>query len=296
VLSWLWTCALCWDTTRACIYERPDMSGKLHQAVEKLGRLPVILPWRRRKFSQRFQDGHAVGCCLGIFQNWEQAASAAPETRPLGYDHVAGSLMYRDRLVTIYPSDYPMMLWLQKALFEGVRKVFDLGGHIGLSYYAYQKVLQLPADLSWVVHDVPAVMQAGRQEAVQLDPMHRLSFSDDFLDAAQADLLFTSGCLQYLQETLAQRLGALPRRPQWVLVNLLPLHEEHEFWTVQSIGTAFCPYRIQQAHTFFADMSHLGYQPLDTWENLEKSCWIAFDPEHSLDRYHGVAFQLNAAS
>lgn len=268
------------------------MSGKLHDAVDTLGRLPGILAWRRHQFAQRFQQGRAIGCCRGVYETYTQAASAAPTTRPLGYDHPAGAAMYRDRAVTLYPSDYPMMLWLRNAIDQGARKVFDLGGHIGLSYYAYQKVLQLAGDVSWVVHDVPAVMQAGRQEAMQRDPTQRLNFADSFQEAAQADLLFTSGCLQYLQDTLAQRLAALPRRPPWVLVNLLPLHPRFAFWTVQSIGTAFCAYRIQQTHTFFADMKQLGYEPLDTWENLEKDCWVAFEPEHSLDRYYGVAFKL----
>ena len=268
------------------------MSGKLHQLVDQLGRLPGILHWRRRKFSKRFAQGRAVGCCMGVFQSWAQAVHAVPNTRPVGYDHPAGAAMYRDRAATVFPSDYPMMLWLQKAMDQGVRKVFDLGGHIGLSYYSYQKILQLPSDVSWVVHDVPAVLLAGRTEALQRDPAHRLTFAEQFADAAQADLLFTSGCLQYLQETLAQRLATLPRKPPWVLVNLLPLHERFEFWTVQSIGTAFCAYRIQHTPTFFADMKQLGYQCLDTWENLEKDCWVAFDPEHSLDRYYGVAFKL----
>lgn len=269
------------------------MSATLHQIADSLGRMPGILPWRQRRFSQSFEDGRFVGCCSGIFRTWEQAVSAAPETSPLGYDHAAGSEMYRDRLASIYPSDYPMMLWLQKTLSEGVRNVFDLGGHIGVSYYAYQQVLEFPTNLSWVVHDVPAVMDAGRSEASRLDPLHRLKFADSFLLAAQSDLLFTSGCLQYLRETLAQRLRTLPKLPQWVLVNLLPLHEKYEFWTVQSIGTAFCAYRIQQFQTFFADMAQIGYRPLDIWDNLEKDCWIAFEPEHSLDRYKGVAFKLN---
>ena len=181
------------------------MSGKLHYVLDKLGDLPGILSWRRRKFYQRFQQGYAKGCFWGVFQTYAQAVSAAPTTRPLGYDHPAGAAMYRDR-ITIYPSDYPMMLWLQKALEKGVRKVFDLGGHIGLSYYAYQKILQFPVDVSWIVHDVPAVMQAGRQEAAQRDSMQRLSYADNFQDASQADLLFTSGCLQ----VFARNTGPAP--------------------------------------------------------------------------------------
>lgn len=269
------------------------IKGRLHRAVDRLGRLPGLLQWRRRQFSKVFEAGHAIGCCLGVFASHAQATSACPTTRPLGYDHAAGAGMYRDRTHTVYPSDYPMMFWLQTALADGVRKVFDLGGHVGVAYYAYQKHLSFPADLSWSVHDVPTVMAAGRQEALQRDPTDRLVFVDHFEAADDADLLFTSGCLQYLPDTLAQRLAPLHQRPRWVLVNLLPLHPRHDYWTVQSIGTAYCPYHIQQTEAFFSAMEQLGYSRVDAWENLEKDCWIAFEPQHSLDRYFGAAFKLN---
>jgi len=200
--------------------------------------------------------------------------------------------MYRDRLTRIHPSDYPVMLWLQKAFAEGARVIFDLGGHVGVAYYAYQQVLSFPSEISWRIYDVPAVMAAGRQEALERDPAHRLTFTDRFETAAEADVLFTSGCLQYLEQTLAELIAPLRRRPRWVLVNLLPLHEQSAYWTVQSIGTAFCPYRIQHSQTFFRDLERLGYRVLDRWENLEKECWVAFDAEHSLDRYHGAALKL----
>ncbi len=132
-----------------------------------------------------------------------------------------------------------------------------------------------------------------RYLAGMMDKRSAISFSDGFAGAAQADLLFTSGCLQYLEQSLAEKLAELPSRPAWLLVNLLPLHEKHDFWTVQNIETAFCPYRIQQKKAFFEALNKLGYRTLDTWENPEKSCEVAFDPEHSLDRYYGAAFRLN---
>jgi len=90
----------------------------------------------------------------------------------------------------------------------------------------------------------------------------------------------------------AQRISSLRRRPRWLLVNLLPLHERSAYWTVQSIGTAFCPYRIQRSQEFFTELERLGYQVEDKWENLEKKCWIAFEPDYSLDRYYGAALKL----
>ncbi|HEX3139893.1 MAG TPA: methyltransferase, TIGR04325 family [Rhizobacter sp.] len=254
--------------------------------------MPGLAQWRQSRFNRSFEAGQAIGTCRGVFDTLAQAAAAAPTTRPLGYDNNDAAAMYRDRLSRVYPSDYAMMLWLQNAFADGVRSVFDLGGHIGLAYYAYQRVVAFPQDVSWQVNDVPAVLASGREEALVRDPSRRLTFNENFEAAADADLLFTAGCLQYLEESLAQRIAALPRRPRWVLVNLLPLHEQLSFWTVQSIGAAFCPYRIQQKAGFFSDMEKLGYRSLDTWENLDKSCWVAFRPEHTLDRYYGAAFRL----
>lgn len=272
------------------------MGQHLSKARSFIGDLPGIRHWRHERFRNRFENGQAVGTCRGVFDSYEAAAAAAPASRPLGYDHDDAAGMYHDRIGQIYPSDYPMMFWLQRALDLGARRVFDLGGHIGLSYYSYATRMALPEDLSWQVCDVPAVVDSGRREAAARDGSGRLRFTADFAEAAQADVLFTAGCLQYLQETLAQRVASLPRQPEWLLVNLLPLHPARGYWTVQSIGTAYCPYRIQHDDGFFQDILRLGYRRLDRWENLEKSCWVAFDDLHSLDRYHGAAFRLDPAS
>jgi putative methyltransferase (TIGR04325 family) len=268
------------------------MAGRLVNALDRIAQLPGIDQWRRARFDDAFVSGRAVGCCRGVFESYEQAATAAPTTRPIGYDHVEAAGMYHDRLDRVYPSDYPMMLWLQKTFADGARSVLDLGGHIGIGYYAYQRLVSFPDDVAWRVHDVPAVMEAGRREALTRDPSSRLGFADRFEAASDADVLFTAGCLQYLPQSLAERLAGLERRPRWLLVNLLPLHEKLSYWTVQSIGTAYCPYRIQHARGFFSDLERLGYRLEDTWENPDKECWVAFEPARSLDRYHGAALRL----
>jgi hypothetical protein len=138
------------------------MAGTLVNAISQIGSLPGILQWRRARFNKAFVTGKAIGCCRGVFDTRDQAEAEAPRTGPLGYDHVEAAEMYRDRLERVYPSDYAMMLWLQKAFNEGARKVLDLGGHIGIAYYAYQRLIPFPPDVSWRVHDVPAVMESGR--------------------------------------------------------------------------------------------------------------------------------------
>ena len=268
------------------------VAAEIQKAVDSIANLPGMRQIRTRRFDQAFAAGRRVGCCRGVFETSSEAARAAPQTRPLGYDNTDAAEMYRERLSRVYPSDYPMMLWLGHAFASGARTVYDLGGHVGIAYYAYQRIIAFPEDLSWTVHDVPVVLESGRREALQRDPKRRLHFSDRADAASGADVLFTAGCLQYLEETLAQRLAALAEKPLWVFVNLLPLHERRAYWTVQSIGSAFCPYRIQQTKAFFAELEALGYEALDTWENPDKSCWIAFEPEYSLDRYYGAALRL----
>jgi len=269
------------------------MSGAAQLWLERIVGLPGFLQLRKIRFDRAFDAGRAVGCCRGLFATYGDAAVAAPKSRPLGYNHADAANMYRDRLSRVYPSDYPMMLWLQKAFAAGARDIFDLGGHIGLKYYAYRRLVEFPDDLSWRVYDVPAVLAKGRQEALKLDHARRLTFTDRGETAAEADVLFTAGCLQYLEETLAQRVASLRQRPRWLLVNVVPLHERFSFWTVQCIGTAFCPYRIQRMQTFFSELEQLGYRVLDIWENPDTECWIAFEPKYSLDHYSGAALRLD---
>lgn len=268
------------------------MLDQINSVLNRVFMLPGIAHWRKHRFDKAFSHGTYGGHCRGVFQSHEQAARAAPPTLPLGYDNPSAASMYRDRLDRIFPSDYPAMLWLQKAFADNVRHVFDLGGHVGVGYYAYQKHMTYPEGLTWRVCDVPAVVTAGQALASERDGRGALKFTAQFGDAESADLLFSSGCLQYLPETLAERLATLSKRPRWILINLIPLHEDHAFWTVQSIGQAFCPYRIQNTKSFFASLEALGYGVLDVWENLEKRCDVAFEPGHSLDRYYGAALYL----
>jgi putative methyltransferase (TIGR04325 family) len=269
------------------------MRTRLHDMLDGALELPLIGDLRRKRFDAAFAAGQFAGRCRGVFETHAECLAAVPQSLPTGYDNEAMSGMYRDRLARIYPGDYPVLLWLAKAFAAGATRVFDLGGHVGVGYYAYRAYIDFPADLSWQVHDVPAVMEAGRSLARERDTWKQLDFVDAAEAAADADVLFTSGCIQYLEETLAERIAKLPRRPRWVIVNLLPLHATQAYWTVQSTGKAFCPYRIQKTDVFLGELAKLGYRQLDLWENAEKRCTIAFAPQRSLDRYYGVALRLD---
>jgi putative methyltransferase (TIGR04325 family) len=253
---------------------------------------PVIGRLRARRFERFFKTGAMSGICRGVYATRDEAGASAPRTMPLGYDHPAAGDLYRERLEQVYPGDYPMMHWLAEAFAAGVTRVFDLGGHVGVSYYSYQRYLKYPDGLRWELFDVPAVAARGRALAAERDARGALSFVDDLGRIAEAELLFTSGCLQYLEESLPELLARQATLPPRVLMNLIPLHPEFDFWTVQSIDHAFCPYHLQRDAPFFTAMERLGYRLVDRWINAEKRCVVKFRPEHSVQGYVGAAFRL----
>lgn len=266
----------------------------LHRAVDGLSRWPLVGGWLRARYDRRFEANRDANLFRGVFDTFEAAQASAPAGLPLGYDNPASAAMYVDRTRRTYPTDYPVMFWLQKLFAGGATDVFDLGGHIGVSYYAYRRHLDYPAALRWRVHDVPAVMEEGRRFAQERDAERRLGFCERFEACDGADVLIALGSLQYLPETLAERLSRLRAPPRHLLLNLTPLHERHSYFTLQSVGTAFCPYRVTAIGEFLKSFDALGYAMVDSWENPDKKCEIPFHPEHSLERYHGFHFRRAA--
>jgi len=264
---------------------------RAHRALDQLAAHRAIEPILRRRYDRRFENNPGSNLFRGVFDTFDAAARSAPANRPLGYDNEPSAGLYGDRARRIHATDYPILFWLQQLFAQGRTRVLDLGGHIGVSFYAYRKVLAYPPGLHWAVHDVPAVMAHGREIALRDDPGRALSFSDSFADAADAHVLLAMGSLQYLPDTLAERLAALPALPAHLLINLTPLHDTQAYFTLQSIGTAYCPYRIGGVPAFLQEIGALGYDLLDQWDNPDKKCEIPFHPGHSLERYYGFHFR-----
>jgi len=274
-----------------------DVRTKLRRIAIEAGQLPglrlVAQPIYRRMFQRPFQpEAHYYG----IYDSYAQALADAPPTFPTTYDVQASGRMYRSHLDQIRVSDYPALYWLAKLLRAGSHEVFDLGGHIGLSYYAFRRYLDYPANLRWRVHDVPAVVSAGREWATDHDPEGRLDFSDSRHDADAASILFTSGALQYLDYTLPELLGELDQPPVHVLVNTVPMHPSHGYFTLQNIGFAICPYRVSALGEFIAGMEALGYEIVDLWQSFERHLEVPFAADCDIDNYHGFYFRRNPDS
>lgn len=177
-----------------------------------------------------------------------------------------------------------------------MRTVLDVGGSVGIKYFAFSSLLPFPVDLQWMVLDVPAVVERGRQFASERQAERNLSLTTDLSEGEGVDVLLASGVLQYLPQTLAQLLAGLKRPPKRVVVNTTPIHPDTSFITLNSIGTAFCPYRVQAHGTFVREVSEVGYRLRDNWQNPGKSMWIPFERGLDLDSYSGFCFDRTLPS
>lgn len=273
-----------------------SLGAKLRAIGDAAAELPglrrLAMPLYRRRFQRPFGDDNNY---YGVYPTFAdaQAAARALATRhlPPTYDTEAAGRMYRDQLARIRVSDYPPVYWLSRLLAAGCRRVFDLGGNIGVSYYGFGHYLDYPADLRWQVHDVPAVMAAGRKWAAQHDPQQRIAFADSPDHADGADVLLSTGALQYLDYTLPQLLQRLPQPPPHVLVNLTPVHPSRGYFTLQNLTFAICPYRVMARPELVAGMESLGYRIVDEWNSRERGLKVPFEPSCTIDNYSGFHFR-----
>lgn len=274
------------------------IAGNFRRIVKEIAELPGLRTFARPLYRRVFRRPYgSSNTYYGVYETYAQAKAAADALRslPSTYDTEAAGRMYRGRIEVLTVSDYPLAYWLWRLFEQGQRRVFDLGGHIGVSYYGFQRYIDYPVDMRWLVHDVPSVMEAGRGWAVEHDPARRLAFADAREDADGQDLLLSAGALQYLDYTLPELLRRLSQPPRHVLVNLTPMHPDRSYFTLQNLGIAICPYRIMARPAFIQEMEALGYRIHDRWESPERTVRIPFAPAYGVDRYYGFYFLLEDA-
>jgi putative methyltransferase (TIGR04325 family) len=262
--------------------------------------------WRRaraeREYLRRF-SGDCWGCFWGVFTTLDAATRSAPSTKPVGYDHPQLAAEYRamleqenwehsGRLLSSY--DYPVLFWLRTLIDqEMIQSIFDLGGNVGVHFYAYGSLLDLPASIQWTICDLPAIVEAGRQIAAQRNV--RLGFTDSITDIDNSDVFLASGSVQYLED-LAALLRAVRQRPRHLLINRLPLYDGERFVTLQNGGSVFYPQHVFNRQQFLGSIDELGYELVDDWEDHVDTCVVPFHPEQSIPSYRGLYLRVSEQS
>ncbi len=224
----------------------------------------------------------------GIYPDFESASRDIPSTRLIGYDNEASALRLAHDRFRIFPFDYPVMLWLQKLLPE-CRLVFDLGGNVGTSYFGYQKYLQYPENLTWLVCEVAAVAALGAKVASEASAT-QLRFTTDLTELPKADVLLAAGSLHFIPRPF-ELLRSAPSLPRHILVNKVPAYDLPSGVTLENMGSAFNPYHLFNRAEFVGQFQSLGYEIADEWRSPDISCEIPFYPEHSVRGYGGFYFR-----
>lgn len=263
--------------------------GVIDKVAEAVRQWPGLRQWRRAAFERHFANNTRDNLFKGVFETAEQALASAPASRPQSYDNAASSELYLKRL-GIDDHDYPAMFWLQRSLAEGLTRIVDLGGSVGIKYFAFGKAMPFPPGLVWRVIDMPAVVARGREFAVSQGAGPALEFSDRTADIDGMDVLYASGVLQYLPLSLAEMLRGLRTPPRRIVVNTAAIHPDTSFFTLNSIGTAFCAYRVQARQSFVDEVQACGYRLTAEWRNLGKQMLLPLERANSLRSYSGFCF------
>ena len=82
----------------------------------------------------------------------------------------------------------------------------------------------------------------------------------------------------------------LPDKPRRVILNVTAVHPERTLYTLNSIGFAVCPYRIQHYDQLLGELIEAGYKRRDAWRNEGKPIEVPFVDGGDKAYYAGCCF------
>jgi len=257
-------------------------------SAQAAARVPLLRGPLQGAYDRYFTrvTGPHVRLFSGIYPDFKAAMRAIPATRSVGYDNVPSASRQADDMFHIYTRDYPILFWLDRLLAD-CRLLFDWGGNTGVSYFSFRRLLRYPNDLTWLVNDVPAVVQEGLR-TMQLHPSKGLEFTTTLEGLSHADILLAAGTLHFIEDPFdhLRRQAALPPH---VLLNKVPVYAQPAAVTLQNMGTALLPNHLFNETEFVNQFAALGYRQIDAWDT-DLACYIPFYPEHSIRGYKGYYF------
>jgi len=265
--------------------------GRLERLARRVSDLPGVWHSRRALHERRVRRGTAWQF-WGVFRTRDDALKAAHQLGhlPVGYDNPGVAQRGRETYESFHAFDYPALVWIARGLEQGGRHVVDLGGHLGAKFRAYRRVWNFPHDIRWTVCETSEVVKTS-SELPQHEHPAELSFTTDRNCLAEADILFASGVLQYLELPLTAILAGLPSLPRWLVLNKVPLSDGPEIWTVQQASGVLVPYHVMNRVAFVDGLKTLGYQVIDAWTVAEYAARIPFANGYGTTSNSGLALE-----
>lgn len=299
--------------------QQPSTKQEIHKSginrIKKLARLPVRAIRKLKQLPQtvllntpilsdyyRFYwcFPRKTAVCRGVYANFSEALRALRPNSRISHNQ---SDMHEQSSISEYtacrvlgrldPFDYPMLPWLRQALSDSTT-VFDLGGNVGVSYYGFKNHISFPSNLRWTVCELSELVKAGEKLAQETNSP-ALNFTAELMDADGYDVLFTVGTLQYIEPSLAALLSKFKTKPKHLLINHTPFYDGSTFVTLQNLGYAFSPYKVENRLEFIKALQVIGYELIESCQ-FDRQCHIPFHPARRIDAYYGFYFRLSAKS
>jgi putative methyltransferase (TIGR04325 family) len=225
----------------------------------------------------------------GVYKDFAAAARSVPRNKPLGYDQPGVASRYLERLNGPLHDDYPALFWMGRAL-QDTRSVFEIGGHVGLAFYGFERYLGYPAGLNWTILDIPSVAAEGRRLARERERAE-LSFITEFAEIGGAETLLAAGSLQYIESPdLSETIKRLSPKPKHIIINKTPVWDGPGFVTLQNLGCSWVPYQVRNRKEFVDAIAAQGYKLVDTWRK-DRRFRILWHPDKAFNHYAGFCFQ-----
>lgn len=263
------------------------------QLGEWLGKLPVI----RDVYARRVWVKN-MNLYFGVYNSYSEARENTPSYIPSGWNNeniaelLIGSKRSRIESGTFQSAHYITLFWLLRLLRNNMQ-VIDYGGAGGISYELFTQYCNAPPGLKWHVVDVAASVERGK---LRHNSNTAISFGASLVEAPPSDFMLVSGCLQYVEDPLGQLhdsiVDQLCRRPQFILINKIPLTERKDFWTLQNVGPSIVPYHVFCRDRLTSFFESKGYTLRDWWTVPEIGVDIPFHPRFRVPRNSGLLFEL----
>jgi len=261
------------------------MSGTIKSITKSL---VLSFPYAREKYFQN-EFSKRSPSCKGLYKSFAEAAADAPGDKLSGYDHRVISEFYKTRIDELNPSDYPVLFWLSQ-LLPKARVVFELGGSVGIGYYAYRRFVPFPENLQWIICELPEAVRFGQEIALERNEKG-LIFTDQRQVASYLDIYATFGALQYIEEPFDRIISDLFVKPAHILINRVPLTSGDAFITLQNNGLWFSPYKVDNRAEFVKSIEALDFELIDQWEMTRPNNFL-FHFGDAPPNYHGMYFRL----
>lgn len=223
------------------------------------------------------------------FPSFAEAQASASKYIAAGHEHPDEIRYHTSIADSIRESDYPVLFHLAP-IAPNLRRVFDLGGHVGNLFYAYQHKICFPSDVTWTVYDLPHKRPFGEKLAADRKET-RIRFADSVAEASGADVFIASGSLHYFEQPLDKILETLELPPPHVFVNRTPFSTGRSLITVQDNRSYLVPCALHSRSELTSGMARLGYEVVSEWRVHERKLCVPLYPDLTAHTYEGLYFR-----